>query len=159
MDNLELRSILLNVHRRLSAHDRQCLHFYFKNVVPRYIADDSTLNGTLKLFDSLFDQAKITERNLTILINAFKKIPRFDIVQLLESTSTQNTKSIINQLFEDQEIDTGPMKNIDFENQLIPPSPRRNRSFCTSLLGNKYLILMSLLFNMMFILNNFMDLI
>jgi hypothetical protein len=63
MDSPELRSILLNLHRRLSDHDRQRLHFYLKNHVPRDIGDDSILNGTLKLMDSLFDQAKISEQN------------------------------------------------------------------------------------------------
>jgi hypothetical protein len=80
----ELRSIILNLHHRLSDHDRQRLHFYLKNHVPRDIGDDSTLNGTLKLMDSLFDQAKISEQNFTFLINAFKQIQRLDAVQLLK---------------------------------------------------------------------------
>jgi hypothetical protein len=137
MNNFELRSILLNVHCRLTVHDQQRLHFYLKDGVTREHVDDSTLNGTLKLFDSLFDQAKTTEQNLTLLINVFKQISRFDVVQLLEITSTflklyhcrihldyqrginqndlnrstQNTDSIINQLFKDQETDTDSMRN------------------------------------------------
>jgi hypothetical protein len=87
MDDPQLRSIILNLHRRLSDHDRHCLHFYLKNHVPRSIGDDSTLSGTLKLMDSLFDQAKITEQDFTFLINAFKQIECFDAVKLLKRTS------------------------------------------------------------------------
>jgi hypothetical protein len=87
MNNCELRSTLLYLLGRLTNYDRQRLHFYLKNHVPRDIGDDSTLNGSLKLLDSLFDQAKISEQNITFLINALKQIQRFDIVLVLEGTS------------------------------------------------------------------------
>ncbi len=83
MNTLHLRSILLNLQRRLSDHDRERLHFYLKNEVPRSIGDDSTLSGNLKLMDSLFDQAKISEQDFTFLIDTFKQIQCFDAVKLL----------------------------------------------------------------------------
>lgn len=84
MDNHHLRSILLNLHYRLSDNDRERLHFYLKNDVPRPVGDDSTLSGTLKLMQSLFDQEKISEKDFTLLIDAFKQIQCFDAVQLLK---------------------------------------------------------------------------
>jgi len=87
MDNPQLRLIILNLRRLLSDHDRQRLHFYLKNHVPRSIGDDSTLSGTLKLVDSLFDQEKITEQDFTFLIYVFKQIQYLDAVQLLKGIS------------------------------------------------------------------------
>jgi hypothetical protein len=84
MDNRHLRSILLNLQYRLSDNDRERLHFYLKNDVPRTLGDDSTLNGTLRLMQSLFDQDKINERDFTLLIDAFKQIQCFDAVNLLK---------------------------------------------------------------------------
>ena len=67
MDSPQSRAILLKLQRRLSDDDRDRLHFYLKNEVPRSIGDNSTLNGTLQLMDSLFDQSKINEENFTFL--------------------------------------------------------------------------------------------
>ncbi|UJR17168.1 hypothetical protein I4U23_004064 [Adineta vaga] len=74
MDNSRLRAILLNLQDRLSNDDRKRLHFYLGNDVPRRIRDDPSLNGTLSLLDSLFDQDKINEEDFTYLINAFQQI-------------------------------------------------------------------------------------
>jgi hypothetical protein len=84
MDNHHLRSILLNLQYRLSDNDRERLHFYLKNDVPRTLGDDSTLNGTLRLMQSLFDQDKINEKDFSLLIDAFKQIRCFDAVNLLK---------------------------------------------------------------------------
>jgi hypothetical protein len=84
MDSRYLRSILLNLQYRLSDTDRERLHFYLKNDVPRQVGDDSTLSGTLRLMQSLFDQDKINERDFTLLIDAFKQIQCFDAVNLLK---------------------------------------------------------------------------
>jgi hypothetical protein len=83
MTNHHLRSILLNLQYRLSDSDRERLHFYLKNDVPRQVGDDSTLSGTLRLMQSLFDQDKISEKDFTLLIDAFKQIQCFDAVNLL----------------------------------------------------------------------------
>jgi hypothetical protein len=84
MDNHHLRSILLNLQRRLSDNDRERLHVYLKNDVSRPIRDNSTLSGTLKFIQSLFDQDKIKEKDFILLIDAFKQIRCFDAVHLLE---------------------------------------------------------------------------
>jgi hypothetical protein len=84
MDNHHLRSIRLNLQYRLNDTDRERLHFYLKNDVSRRVGDDSTLSGTLRLMQSLFDQVKIREKYFTLLIDAFKQIQCFDAVHLLK---------------------------------------------------------------------------
>ncbi len=84
MSTHHLRSILLKLQYRLSDNDRERLHFFLKNDVPRRIGDDKTLNGTLNLMQSLFDQDKINERDFTFLIEAFTQIQCFDAVELLK---------------------------------------------------------------------------
>ena len=84
MEDRCLREILLNLHSRLSNNDRERLHFYLQNDVPRILADDSSLSGTLKLMQSLFDQDKINENDFTLLVDAFGKIQCFDAIQLLK---------------------------------------------------------------------------
>ena len=84
MDDHHLRSILLNLNSRLSDNDRERLHFYLHNDAPRPLIDDSSLSGTLKLMQSLFDQDKINENDFTFLIKALKQIQCFDAVKLLQ---------------------------------------------------------------------------
>ena len=82
MDNLRTR--ILQLVDRLSDIDRQRLHFALANDVPRRIRDDQSLNGTLNLMESLFDQDKISEENFTILINAFRVIKFHEGLKILE---------------------------------------------------------------------------
>ncbi len=84
MDNPRLCSIVSNLQQRLSDNDRERLDLYLKNDVPKPVGDDSTLSGTLKLIQSLFDQDEIKEKDFTLLINGFKQIRCFDAVKLLE---------------------------------------------------------------------------
>jgi len=72
MDHQQLRSIIIKLETRLSDDDRERLHFYLGNDVPRKIRDDASLRGTLRLMDSLFDQDKINEQDFTFLIRAFE---------------------------------------------------------------------------------------
>ncbi|CAF2521725.1 unnamed protein product [Rotaria sp. Silwood2] len=83
MDNSHLRGIILKLQDCLSDNDRQRLHFFLGDTVPRPIRDDQTLNGTLRLMESLFDQDKINERDVTFLTNAFAAIQCVDAVKLL----------------------------------------------------------------------------
>ena len=87
MDDHHLRSILLNLHSRLSDSDRERLHFYLQNDVPRPLVDDSSLSGTLRLMQSLFDQDKINENDFTFLINVFEQIRCFDAANLLKGSN------------------------------------------------------------------------
>ena len=84
MDHQQLRSIIIKLESRLSDDDRERLHFYLGNDVPRKIRDDASLRGTLRLMDSLFDQDKINEQDFTFLIRAFEQIQCRDAVSLLK---------------------------------------------------------------------------
>ncbi len=84
MDNPGLCFIVSNLQQRLSDKDRERLHFYLKNDVPKPVEDDSTLGGTLKLIQSLLDQDKINEKDFPLLIDGFKQIQCFDAVNLLQ---------------------------------------------------------------------------
>ncbi|CAF4115364.1 unnamed protein product [Rotaria socialis] len=118
MDNNHLRGIILKLQDCLSDNDRQRLHFFLGDDVPRPIRDDPTLNGTLRLMESLFDQDKINERDVTFLIKAFHAIQCIDAVKILNEhmkqiqsnrlhRSTQSLSSImpslIDQVILDQE--------------------------------------------------------
>ena len=84
IDHQQLRSIIIKLESRLSDDDRERLHFYLGNDVPRKIRDDASLRGTLRLMDSLFDQDKINEQDFTFLIRAFEQIQCRDAVSLLK---------------------------------------------------------------------------
>jgi len=84
MDNPHLRAILLKLQDRLSDNDRKRLHFFLGNDVPRRIRDDPSLSGTLSLMESLFDQDKISERDFSLLIDAFDQIQCTDAAKILK---------------------------------------------------------------------------
>ena len=81
MENLHLRATLLKIQDRLSDDDRKRLHFFLGNDIPRRIRANPTLGGTLSLLESLFDQDKINEDDLTYLIDAFDEIQCTDAVK------------------------------------------------------------------------------
>jgi hypothetical protein len=83
MDSHRFRAIILDLQDRLSDDDRKRLHFYLGGDVPRRIRDDPSLNGTLNLMESLFDQNKISEQDFTFLINALDGIHCINAVKLL----------------------------------------------------------------------------
>jgi hypothetical protein len=84
MDNTHLRAIILKLQDRLSDNDRKRLHFFLGNDVPRRIRDDPSLSGTLSLMESLFDQDKISERDFSLLIDAFDQIQCTDAAKILK---------------------------------------------------------------------------
>lgn len=86
-DDHLLREVLLHLLSRLTDYDRERLHFFLQNDVPRPLVDDCSSSGTLKLIQSLFDQDKIREENVILLIAAFEKIGCADAAQLLKSFS------------------------------------------------------------------------
>ncbi|UJR07506.1 hypothetical protein I4U23_011795 [Adineta vaga] len=89
MNQYRLRSVILKLDARLSDADRQRFHFFMGNNVPRRIRDDKSLNGTLTLMESLFDQDKINEKDFTFLIEAFEEIECIDAAQLLREYREQ----------------------------------------------------------------------
>jgi len=84
MNKYHLRAIILKLQDRLSDDDRQRLHFFLGDDVPRRLRDDASLRGTLGLIQSLFDQDKINEQDFTFLINAFDEIHCTDAVKILK---------------------------------------------------------------------------
>ena len=85
MDVDHLRAVLANLLRHLDHNDRKRLHEYLGTDIPRRIQDDQSLQGTLKVFDSLFDQDKISEEDFTLLINAFDEIQCIGAATVLRS--------------------------------------------------------------------------
>jgi hypothetical protein len=86
MDNCYLRAVLLKLQDRLSDVDRRRLHFFLGNDVSRRFRDDPTLDDTISLIESLFDQNKINEQDLSLLINALDEIKCTDAAKLLRGT-------------------------------------------------------------------------
>lgn len=84
MSNYRLRAVLLKMQDCLSEDDRRRLHFLFGKDIPRRIRNDQSPSGTLNLIESLFEQDKINEHNLTILINALDLIQCLRGVRLLK---------------------------------------------------------------------------
>ena len=85
MNNQDLRKVLLKVGDRLSDQSRKRLHFLLADNVTRPIQDNTTIHGTLDLWQSLFDQGKINENDVTLLISAFRDIGCMDAAKDLQS--------------------------------------------------------------------------
>jgi len=84
-----LRSILLEIDRRLMDNERQQLCFLIGcEDVPRRYLDVIARDGSAMMNDIweiLFDRRKITANNLNYLIERLEKIQRFDLVELLRN--------------------------------------------------------------------------
>ncbi|UJR29627.1 hypothetical protein I4U23_017175 [Adineta vaga] len=83
MDTQRLRVILLDIQDHLSNEDRSRLHFYLGGVVPRRFRDDPSLTGTLNIMERLIEERRISEKDLTFLIDAFDQIHSFFVTKLL----------------------------------------------------------------------------
>jgi hypothetical protein len=81
---MEFRALLIKLFNQLSDSDRQALHFFVGNRVPRRDRDDCTPAGSLHLLDSLFDQNLITEQNFDYLINVFEQIHCYSAAEQLK---------------------------------------------------------------------------
>jgi hypothetical protein len=81
----DFRALLLKIQDLLSDDDRHRLHFLLGEDVPRYLRDDLSLSGTLRLLDSLFEKAFISDQDCDYLIEAFNKIHCHDAARRLES--------------------------------------------------------------------------
>ena len=83
---LDFRALLLRVQDLLSDSDRHRLHFLLGEDVPRCLRDDVTLNGTLRLLDSLLEKTFISDGDCEYLIDAFKKIHCLDAARRLQGS-------------------------------------------------------------------------
>lgn len=88
MSNYHLRAVLLKMQDCLNEDDRRRLHFLLGKDIPRHIRNDQSSSGTLSLIESLLEQDKISEQNLTILINALDLIQCLHGVRLLKGKKT-----------------------------------------------------------------------
>ncbi|CAF1086489.1 unnamed protein product [Adineta ricciae] len=122
MNNQDLRKVLLKVGDRLSNESRKRLHFLLGDTVTRPIQDDTTIHGTLDLWQSLFDQGKINESDVTVLISAFRDIdcmgPAKDLQEYMQSVRstgvvTESTEAQIIQTTSKFEALTDDQEDID----------------------------------------------
>ena len=81
---LDFRALLLRIQDLLSDDDRHRLHFLLGEDVPRYVRDDVSLSGTLRLLDSLLEKTFISDGDCAYLINAFTKIQCLDAARRLQ---------------------------------------------------------------------------
>ncbi|UJR19651.1 hypothetical protein I4U23_022785 [Adineta vaga] len=93
MNPHDLRAAILKIQDYLSDNDRKRLHFFLGSDVPRRIRDDPSLVGTINLMESLFDQDKINERDVSLLIKALEKIQCIDAVKILKEQIKQMQKT------------------------------------------------------------------
>ncbi|CAF4587025.1 unnamed protein product, partial [Rotaria sp. Silwood2] len=89
MEHHQLRAYLLKLQDRLNDNDRKRLHFLFGNDVSPQIRDDPSLGGTLSLIESLFDQGKINEQDVSVLITAFNEIQCHNAVRVFQGQMQQ----------------------------------------------------------------------
>ncbi|CAF1083747.1 unnamed protein product [Adineta ricciae] len=107
MNNQNLRKVLLKVGDRLSDQSRKRLHFLLGDNVTRPIQDDTTIHGTVDLWQSLFDQDKINESDVTLLIDAFRDIGCMDAAKNLQKyMQSVRSTGVVNESTEVQTIQT-----------------------------------------------------
>ena len=80
----DFRALLLKIQDLLSDSDRQRFHFLLGEDVPRYLRDDPSLGGTLRVLQSLFDKDIINDQECDYLIDAFGKISCRDAARRLQ---------------------------------------------------------------------------
>ncbi|CAF1083634.1 unnamed protein product [Adineta ricciae] len=107
MNNQNLRKVLLKVGDRLSDQSRKRLHFLLGDNVTRPIQDDTTIHGTVDLWQSLFDQDKINESDVTLLIDALRDIGCMDAAKNLQKyMQSVRSTGVVNESTEAQTIQT-----------------------------------------------------
>lgn len=74
MDTPESRSILLKVQDCLRDSERERLHLYSADDVSLRIRDEPSLGGTFSQMESLFEQDKVNELDVTVLVQGFTAI-------------------------------------------------------------------------------------
>ncbi|CAF3328775.1 unnamed protein product [Rotaria sp. Silwood2] len=84
---LDFRALLLKIQDLLSDNDRHRFLFLLGEDVPRYMRDDPSLSGTLRVLESLFEKAIISDQDCDYLIKAFKKIHCNDAAKRLQGYS------------------------------------------------------------------------
>ncbi|MCC7515638.1 MAG: hypothetical protein IT212_13190 [Bacteroidia bacterium] len=80
----DFRALLLKTQELLSDTDRIRLHFLLGDDVPKYLRDDPSLAGTLRVLETLFDRSIIDDQDYDYLIDAFTKIQCKDAAKRLQ---------------------------------------------------------------------------
>jgi hypothetical protein len=85
-EQFDIRVLLLKIQDLLSERDRACLHFIIGPDVNKDLRYDTSLGGSLRLLDSLFDKAIISDQDCDYLIQAFTKIRCHDAAKRLQGS-------------------------------------------------------------------------
>ncbi|CAF0932746.1 unnamed protein product [Rotaria sordida] len=80
----DFRALLLKIQDLLSDNDRHRFLFLLGEDVPRYLRDDPSLSGTLRVLESLLEKAIISDQDCDYLIKVFKKIHCNDAAKRLQ---------------------------------------------------------------------------
>ncbi|CAF3498173.1 unnamed protein product [Rotaria socialis] len=80
----DFRASLLKTQELLSDTDRHRLHFLLGDDIPKYLRDDPSLTGTLRVLETLFDRSIINDQDCDYLIDAFSKIQCNDAAKRLQ---------------------------------------------------------------------------
>ena len=80
----EFRALLFRIQDLLSEGDRSRLRSLLGEDVPRNLHEDPSFSGAVRVLESLFDRAIITDQDCTYLINAFTQIDCYDAAKRLQ---------------------------------------------------------------------------
>ena len=75
--------MLIRIQDCLSQNDRDRLHFALGEDVPRTLRDDSSLGGTFRVLEALFEKSFISDDDVDYLTKLFTKINCPDAVKRL----------------------------------------------------------------------------
>ena len=73
-EKYDSQAFLAKLEASLPESDRRRLQFLTNNLIPKQVYADPTLDATLALLESLFDQGKINAQDFGYLIRAFREI-------------------------------------------------------------------------------------
>ena len=82
--DFKFRAEMIKLQNLLSDEDREQLHFYFGDDIPRRLRDNNSLSTALEVVQTLLDRTKISPTDVAYLINGLKAIERHDCAKRLE---------------------------------------------------------------------------
>lgn len=85
MERPGLRLVLIQAIETLAPDDRDRLHFFFGEDVPRIVRENRTTHGTLLLLETLFEREKLKENSLIDLILVFRRLNCLRAAEILQS--------------------------------------------------------------------------
>lgn len=88
---IRFRKVLIDILHDLSDVDRKKLAFLLGKDIERRLRDNATVEGTLDIFQQLFDKGKISGENFSYLIDAFHGIKCYEVANRLKSMLSYRT--------------------------------------------------------------------